>query len=319
MHRIVLATLSSLFLLAAGVFLLDLPDPVAVHFAADGTADGLASRAAARALAVALPALVALLLTAITWTHRRPPAGMRWSLGLPVGVVWGLGGVLLATLVDQHQLADARAAVVDPGWIAGALAVGGVVTVAASRFASLPDPAATDAAAPADHLRADVHADDTALWVGRTPPGPVPQGMAVALVLLAAGLGLTPAWWLGLVLAAVGALLAASSRFTVTIGPAGIEVAGLLGGWPRLSIPIQTVTAARPRAVRPMEFGGWGLRTTPGLGTTAVVTRTGPGLEVERTDGSRVVVGLEDSEGAAAAVGTLLDRRADAAPSTEAS
>ncbi len=103
MARIITATIASLVLLAALVLVIELPDPVPIHIASDGTADGFASPAAARPLSIALPAVVALLLAAISWTRRRPPAGMRWALRLRVGAVWGVGGIMLATPVGPDQ------------------------------------------------------------------------------------------------------------------------------------------------------------------------------------------------------------------------
>lgn len=201
---------------------------------------------------------------------------------MPVGIVWATGGVLVATMVPQRGLADASAATVTPGGIVFALALGVAVTVLVGRLVDLPDPPSTSAPAPADATRADLPSGTTALWRGTTPTG---RGM-----LLVGG----------------GAVVVAA----VVAG--GRQVAGPQAGWPRLAVPLDTVAGAATTTVRPLEFGGWGLRMQPTTGTTAVVTRTGPARRLDRTDGTAVVVSLNSADEAAAVVNALLDRRADA-------
>lgn len=210
MRRATIILAGSLAVLAGLLFLIvpHLPDPVATQFGGDGVADGFSSPRTMWPTALGIPAVAALSVAAVTWTRgRRPPEGMRWVTGMPVGVVWGAGGVIIATLL-------------------------------------------------------------TAL---------VP--------------------------------LVASTRFGVTLGPGGMTVAGPLGGWPGLAVPLDTVTGATTTTIRPFQYGGWGIRMQPGGATTAVVTRSGPALRLDRTDGSAVVVSLEAPEEAAAVVNALLDQR----------
>lgn len=310
MRRIAIATAGSLLALLALALVLDLPDPVAVRFSPDGTPDGFATRTAALILLVAIPGIVAMLMLALTWTSRLPPEGMRWPLGLPVGMVWGVGGVVLATLVPQAGLADARDAQVDPSWIMVALAVGVVTTFLGSRLTDLDDPTPTTEAPPQSDRRANLSEGSTVLWTGQAPDAPVPFVLALALLLAGLLIGPLVAWWLGLLLAAGAALLATATRFRVTIGPMEVRVHGPLAGWPRLVVPVDTITRARTSKIRPLDFGGWGLRTVPGTGATAVVTRSGPALELRRTDDTKVMVSLIEAEEAAAVLSTLLDRRA---------
>lgn len=316
MRRATLVLVGSLALLAAVLFALvpDLPDPVATHFGVNGAADGFSSPTTLWPTALGIPAVAALSVAAVTWTrNRRPPEGMRWATGMPVGVVWGVGGVIIASLLPQRGLADAATATVEPVMIVAALALGAAATVVTSRLVDLPDPPSTSGEAPSGARRAALPIGTTALWRGETPTG---QAMLVVglgvLVVAATVTGLLLRWWTGAIVLAAAVPLAASTRFRVTLGPGGMKVAGPLGGWPGLAVPLDTVTGASTSTIRPLEYGGWGIRMRPGGGTTAVVTRSGPALRLDRTDGSAVVVSLDEADEAAAIVNALLDRRAAA-------
>lgn len=312
MRPVHVATVASLLVLAIVTALVvpQLPDPVATHFGVDGMADDFGPRAAAWPLVVGVTTIVAGILTAITWTTRTPPAGMGWLLGLPVGVVWGVGGVMLATLVPQMGRADAVGARVSPWVIVLALAVGVLVTAGASRLANLDMPPATTAPAPQAAVRADLPDDRTALWHGHSPTGRGPVLLAGGIAIAGVVAGIYGGWWLTTLLVAVAGVVVASTTFATTIGPRGIHVVGSVLGWPRVTVPLDTVTSAQATRIRPRQFGGWGVRMQPGLATTAVVTTAGPALELHRTDDSRLLVSLDDAAEAAAVVTTLLDRRA---------
>lgn len=315
MRRALLALLGSLLLLAAvaAAIIGDLPDPVAITFGGDGTANSFATRSSVWPLAVGIPAVAAGVLAAVTWTSgRRPPEGLRWLVGMPVGIVWAAGGVIVATMLPQRGLADATTATVAPGGIVLALVLGVAATVLVGRLVDLPDPPSTSAAAPADATRADLPWGTTALWRGTTPAG---RGMLLVgggiLVVAAVVAGVLADWWVGAIVLVAVVPLAASTRFRVTLGSGGLQVAGPLAGWPRLAVPLDTVTGASATTIRPLEFGGWGLRMQPTTGTTAVVTRAGPALRLDRTDGTAVVVSLDEADQAVAVANALLDRRAD--------
>lgn len=313
MRRANIALVGSVAVLTAVLVVLvpDLPDPVATHFGGDGTADGFSPLATLWPTVLGIPTVVAMIVAAVTWTRgRRPPEGLRWATGMPVGVVWGVGGVIVATLLSQRGLADATTATIEPVMIVAALALAAVVTVAVARLVDLQDAPSTSAEAPAGALRADLPAGTTALWRGQTPTGQAALLVALGLlVVVATVIGMLAGWWVGALVLAAVVPLAASSRFRVTLGPGGLKVAGPLGGWPGLSVPLDTVTGASTTTIRPLEFGGWGIRMQPGGATTAVVTRAGPALRLDRTDGSAVVVSLDEADEAAAVVNSLLDQR----------
>lgn len=121
--------------------------------------------------------------------------------------------------------------------------------------------------------------------------------------------GVFTTWWIGLLVAAVAVPVIGASRFTVTVGPEAVRIAGAVVAWPAIEIPTTTITAARTDVIRPLEFGGIGIRIRPSTKTTGVVTSRGPALAIDRTDGSTVKVSLDDPARAAGVVNSLLDRR----------
>ncbi len=312
MRRVLFATAASLAALAVvlAVVVTDLPDPIAIHFGPDGTPDGDGPRMFAWVLGLGLPALVASVVTATTWSRRRPPAGLRWTAGLPLGMVWGVGGIMLATLWPQRGLADAATTALSPVAILVAVVLGVVATIAGARVAGQADPPTSVRPAPSGSVRADLPDGATALWRGETPTGPTVAGLGVALVVAGVVGGVLLAWWFTAILLAGALLVLASMRFAVTIGPGGVRIAGLVAGWPRVDVPLDGIAAADTTSIRPVEYGGWGIRMLPGRAITAVVTRSGPALRLVRTDDSTILVGLDDADEAAAVVNALLDRRA---------
>lgn len=306
------AGILALFAVAVVVLLPDLPDPVATHFGPGGQANGFTSHGAMLAVTLGVAAVTLVpVATIAALTHRSAPPGMRWVVGLPAGLAAFVATVMLAILVPQRGLADAADAAVPGAGIAVAVVLAIVVTGAASRLAPAPDVPTTRAAAPAGEPRADLPSG-TAVYAADTPTSGV--AVVLGLVLLAIGgvLGWLTSWWVGLLVAATAVLVVAGSRFTLVVGPGAVTVTGSTIPWPRITVPLDTITGATTSTIRPLEFGGIGVRLQPGLDVTGVVTRRGPALELTRTDGSRIKVSLERPADAASVVNTLLDRRADA-------
>jgi glutamine cyclotransferase len=85
-----------------------------------------------------------------------------------------------------------------------------------------------------------------------------------------------------------------------------VAVRGVLG-WPRTQVPLTTITHADVEDVHPMAYGGWGWRMR--TDRTAIVTSSGPGLVVHRSDGASLVVTVDGADEAAGVVNRLVDRR----------
>lgn len=120
------------------------------------------------------------------------------------------------------------------------------------------------------------------------------------VVVVAAALLATPVAWAfaAVPLVALGVL----GRVRVGVDHRGLRVRGGLGV-PLRTVPLREVARADADEVRASEWGGWGYRVGPGR--SALVLRSGPGLVVERTDGTRFAVTLDDPGTPAALLNTL--------------
>ncbi|MBM9507425.1 hypothetical protein [Actinacidiphila acididurans] len=80
-------------------------------------------------------------------------------------------------------------------------------------------------------------------------------------------------------------------------------------GLPRRRIPLDQVSDCRVApVVSPRTWGGWGYRWRPDKGT-AVVVRRGPGLVIDLPGGHRFTVTVDDPEGAAQVIRSLVRLR----------
>ncbi len=97
--------------------------------------------------------------------------------------------------------------------------------------------------------------------------------------------------WAPFVATVVIALMAAA---VVTVSEKGLVVGLGPWGWPRLRVPLEKVERAEVINVRPVAYGGWGLRWVPG--TIGVILRSGPGIRVVKRSGREFVVTVDDAE-----------------------
>jgi hypothetical protein len=313
-RRLVLYVLPlTAWLVGAGLLLSlrpDLPDPVAVHFGLSGVADVFDHPTSAITLLIALTALVGGLMLAIAHFLGRQISGGRLLAALPLGMVVFMGTIGWGVLMPQRGLADTRGLTL-PGWV--------IPTTLGAAFAAFalawwlhpaPEPAAAATTTPsAGAPRTDL-GDTTPVWRGRTPFGKGLAGVMglVAAATLVAWILTGTAHHLLLLPALIFPVLLAGFRFDLIVGPANVIVRGVFG-WPRLSIPLDTLTEARVETVQPWRYGGWGWRMLPGR--LAVLTRAGEAVMLDRSDGLKLLVTVDDAAEAAGVVNSLLDRRAD--------
>ena len=266
-----------------------LPEPLAVHFALDGTADGFLPRGAALALVVALGLFLAALFAG-TGRAARGPAGTERAL---VAGSWAVGGllgpVLLVTAAVHLDLPDAAAAVL-PVWVLPlSLAVGALAGLAGYRTAPRP---AVPVAGPPPALPLAVATTERVSWSRRVA---APWARPVALLLGAAGGGIAlldgpvPVALVA-VLVAGTALVLGSAR--VTVDRRGLTVALGLLGRPRVHVPAEDVVSATTADVAPVQFGGWGYRVVPG--GRGIIVLGGPAVVVTQRSGRRLTVTVDD-------------------------
>ena len=286
-----------------------LPAEVAIHWGPEGTPDGFTSRSSlpwqvAAVLAVTtLPVtILALFLDGATAFMPKAINGLAAGLALFVGSLVILG---VTPQLDMTTAPDLRLWVIP---VAAAIAIFGGA-IAAGVAGSPPSSPHSDAPAPAHANRHDLSPGQTAVWAGRTPTGKALTIAPVGLLLVSVVVSALTSWWLVAIVAAVLLVVLTTSSFSVTAGPAGVRVSGLLG-FPRITVPLSQIAQASPGRVKAREYGGWGWRIKKG--STAVLTRSGPALTVTRTDGAMLHITIDDPEKPAALISTLLDRRAQA-------
>ena len=96
------------------------------------------------------------------------------------------------------------------------------------------------------------------------------------------------------------------ARLRVSVDRRGLRVVSSLLRLPIKQIALDQVASARAETIRPLEWGGWGYRILPGR--SAVVLTSGPGIVVERRNGTLFAVTVPDPELPAALLTTLAAR-----------
>lgn len=283
------------FLLAAP----GLPSRVIVHWGPDGTETGSPYLAL-----ICLP--LTALLSLVLWSAVRRPADVRPTaflrivLGLPIWLACFVTIGLIGTAVLQARPdAPVPGLPLLVGFVVGVLA-GAIAALLAPEPPALPEP-------PAPRSQPALHLGERLVWLGRAVAGPGLTAMALgvlgaaAVVVVLAGLATQPWFALVAILPALGLPLTASMlRWRVRIDGRGVTTIGALG-FPTIRVPLAEVAEADVITVAPIgDYGGIGLRHSRGI--TAVATRGGEALQVTRTDGSRLVLTVDD---AATAAGVL--------------
>lgn len=284
----------------------DLPDPVAVHWGADG-ADGFGSLGSLLWPLTSIGVACAAGMWAVAFFGGRATMTRRMTVAMAVWFAVFQAVMVLGALAPQRGLADA-AEVGSIGWVLALALI--LPTVAAALVAAiLPGDRrmpATDPV-PQDAPRADPRTAARATWVRSVTTAPAFFAvMAAALVVLLVATVLSRQWWLLLMVAGTAVLVATNCRFTATVDHAGLTVRSALGV-PRIHLPADEVLQARRVQVSPFgEFGGWGYRSGP-QGRTGVVLRKGEAIEVERTGGRTFVITVDDAAKGAALLNTVAD------------
>ena len=135
------------------------------------------------------------------------------------------------------------------------------------------------------------------------------------------------AWWLPLVLIAIGVILAVSARSLVGAIPAALLLLVYLAfGWikvtvdvrglqirygvlprPVTSVPLGDIRRVERIDLAPLEWGGWGYRgSRKAFGRAAVVLRSGDAIKLQLTDGSEFAVTVDDAATGAALLADLI-------------
>lgn len=306
-HLVVAATVltvcAAAYVSAAVVLAGELPVRVATHFGVDGAPDDWMSRGAALwvggLVAVGLPLLLLVTAAAGQWWRG---VSSRVATAFIAGIAVFLATLFVLLYAAQRGLTDGADARVGPSiflWAVGAaVLVGLLVAAVLPRPLPQPEPVLPEAL--------EVRPSDAVVWFGRARPSHGVLGLLLGIVALVALVALAAGeWWLWIVVLATAAVTLSMMSFAVRVDRRGLSWRSALG-WPRGGVPLAEVTGVSVREVRTGDFGGYGVRLVPG--TTGIVTRTGPALEVRRGERRGLVVTVDDAAIAASVLEGLRRR-----------
>lgn len=318
---VLVAVLLPIVIVAVGVVVQlaiapNLPDPVAVHWSADGQPNGFASAQVATVVMVAvglgLPLLLALgALAGLRHGGRGPTYRLLGAVAL--GLAVQLTVLVTWTLLIQVGLADAA----DCPSVWPAIVGSFVVAVAAGvlGWALQPheDRPSLGAAAPTTVV---LRPGERAVWLRTTSMSRVLVAVVLATMVLLV-LATVSTWLAGPTPLAVGMsvlfvvvaiLVVGTTAFHVRVDQDGLTVRSILGV-PRFRIPLADIAEVRLASVTSIgDFGGYGLRGTPQR--FGVILHRGDAISVTRRNGHEFVVTVDDAAGGAALLQALVDRSA---------
>ena len=297
------------------VVLPQVPATIAIHWGASGQPDGFGPAWTQPLITVlvgfGIPLLLAL--TSLPGLRRGDRGPSYRLMGAVAAAVAALAAVLFAwTLIAQIGLADAQAAPsVLPAILWGFTAA--VAVGVGAWFVQPDEPAHNTTTVPAGGL--DLAPGERAVWFGSASMSRAAT-IGIGATCLAMSTAALVSWFAGapmavaLILGGVAVLLIVvaltTTTFRVRVDADGLTAVGP-AGFPRFAVPLSDVRCVAVTEVNPLgEFGGYGLRWTPG--GFGVVLRRGPAIDVTRTSGKRFVVTVEDAARGAALLEAFAQR-----------
>lgn len=283
-----------------------LPDPIAMHWGSSGP-DGYGPAWSTPVLTAGLSLGLTALFAAFLATARQPAptASHKFLAVLSTVTAVFIGSVVTASIAVQRGLSDARdAPAIDAPM---GIALGAALLIGVLAWFALPKtvPASAPVAAPAEAL--PLASGERGVWIATTRVATravVAILTAIAVVSAATVFTITvtegEAWPLAVAPLALVAAASIAVSWRVRVGPDGLLVRSLPFGWPRVRVRTAEIASVHALHIEPLsEFGGWGWRWAPARGF-GVVARSGPAIEVQRHDGRRFVVTVDDAETGAA-------------------
>lgn len=287
----------------------DLPSRVATRWGADG-ANGFSTPASVGWLLLGTGLLVAAAGLALALLARDEPALARAVSGTAAGTSGFATALVVASVERQRGIADSAVTTL-PGWMVGSALVAASVCAAVAVWL-VPPRSATPSTADAERFRLPISATERVVWTRSVATAGVPTVILVAGIGVTAVVGMATGTWVLVVVAALlAALVALMISIRVTVDRDGLAITGRFG-WPRQHTPLREVHRADVAMVRPIrDFGGYGYRIAalgPLRGASGFVLRGGPALVVERVDGRRMVVVVDDAATAAGLLNVLVEQ-----------
>lgn len=314
--RILIAGLLPLVMATAGATLIwlwrpDLPARVATHWGSRG-ADGFGDPAFVGLLLVAVGAVLALIGGGLGLLARDQPGLARAVTATAAGTAGFVAGLVTGSIAAQRGLNATEVSEIGlSGWamLLGVVVAGGGMLIALLVVRTWPiDPAPLGVRAETLRLRPD----ERAVWtrsVGLSRAGGAMVLGSIAVTTLVAVI--LAVWPVLIVTFLLGLAAALALSVRVLVDTAGVTIRGRFG-WPRTRVPLEEIAQASTTQVRPLrDFGGFGYRICvhgPLRGAHGIILRPGPALVVDRRDGRRLVVVVDDAQTAAALITSLKSR-----------
>lgn len=267
------------------------PDPMATHFDVAGNADGFASPVSTIALlsgimiAVVIAMAIALRFRYLTGTNGRILSGSANA------TVVLLALIQLDLFKSQTTLTDAADAFLPPSTLGVTFGVAAAVGVGIG-LASPPTSKNKSGASVEPELV--VAEPEESEWRRIETLHPGVQVFVVLSIVAVVGIALMSPSWISIGAAAlVVILVVATWGWRLRIDAHGFHYSGFLG-FPRATIPYASIASVEFKDIRPADWGGWGWRIA-GAGT-GLITRSGPGVRITRTNGRVLEASARDAE-----------------------
>ncbi|MEU7151912.1 DUF1648 domain-containing protein [Streptomyces sp. NPDC045470] len=283
-----------------------LPDPLAVHFSADGTGDGAAA-ASDFLMTWSVTPLVFGVVIGVLVLYNGAAGALRWAIGVGYALAGLFGCLGVSSLLANADAGDASAVRLPLEHLGVALGVA-VLSGGVGWLCAGPDRVRADkVAGPSRSTPPLTLADgERASW-SRTVGSPALLALGPGLLVAGVFIGISGSWAGAAAFAVACLLCVAFAGVRVTVDHHGLTVASPVVPRPRLRIPLARVAEAGVQRINPLiDFGGWGYRMRSGR--SGIVLRAGEALALRLTNGRAFVVTVDDAATAAALLNGLAAR-----------
>ena len=285
----------------------NLPSTLATHWGTSGRPDGFTGTTTTWTVALVVTLVAGALATAAAATWHRFGIGSRLLLGAAGGVGGAAAGIWLATAASSAAAGSADDARISwrLSWFFVGLAYGVVLYALAGRAPATP------AGDPSDNVTPDampLAPSQQAAWTTVLRSRLLVGASAIGLLTGVAVTAITaPRSWTWAVLVVPAAVLLVLAEVRVSVDRRGLRLTAGLLRLPFKRIPLDRIARASVENIDPLRWGGWGYRVMV-PGRSAFVTRSGPGLVVDLTNGHRFAVTVRDPRTPAALLNALRHR-----------
>lgn len=274
----------------------DLPEQVATHWGSGGEPDGFTSVTGLIWTLIIAGIVLMVLATVAVAAFREYTVCAQVVSGVAALAAFTAALALSATGVQRGK-ADVSAVEL-PWWsLVLALAVGAACATLVHRLV----PRWTTPVEPG-HSTVPMMIEPTerVVWTRTVLSGGIPLVLMVSGVVMCLVAVVLSGQWLFAVLAVVIAIVAVLMYgMRVTVDPAGLHVRSVVG-WPKITIPASEMAAVRTVKVSAIkDFGGYGYRfgfRGDLKGAKGFVLKSGDGILVDRVDGGRHIVVVDDAD-----------------------